>query len=166
MIDFGIWRKPRRQVAALPYRWSADGRLEVLLVTSRETRRWVIPKGWPVKGLKSWSAAAREAREEAGLVGRIAKRSIGAYHYDKRLKDGAALPCEVQVFPLEVRRRRKNFREKNQREPRWVVPAVAAGLVEEPELSDIILAFAGTLEAEEAPTGAQGADTLPPVQGA
>lgn len=161
MIDLGTWRKPRRQVAALPYREGPDERLQILLVTSRETRRWVIPKGWLVKGLKPAAAAAREAREEAGLVGRIAKHAIGAYRYEKRLKNGAAALCEVQVFPLEVRRQRKNFREKDQREPRWVPPAVAADLVDEPELRALILAFARQIE-QDPVDAAQGAETGPP----
>jgi 8-oxo-dGTP pyrophosphatase MutT (NUDIX family) len=161
MIDLGTWRKPRRQVAALPYREGPDERLQILLVTSRETRRWVIPKGWPVKGLKPAAAAAREAQEEAGLVGRVGKRAIGAYRYEKRLKNGATALCEVQVFPLEVLRQRKNFREKNQREPRWAAPAIAADLVEEPELKALILAFARELEHDPA-EAAPEANTSPP----
>lgn len=148
MTVLGTWRKPRRQVAALPYRTGPDERLQILLVTSRETKRWVIPKGWPMKGLKPSAMAAREAREEAGLVGRIAKDAIGVYHYEKRLKSGSATVCEVQVFPLEVRRQRKNFRERDEREPRWLAPAVAAGLVDEPELGAIILAFAQARETD------------------
>ena len=162
MIDLGSWRKPRRQVAALPFREGPDERLQILLVTSRETRRWVIPKGWLVKGLKPAAAAAREAREEAGLVGRIAKRPIGAYRYEKRLKNGAAALCEVEVFPLEVLRQRKNFREKDQREPRWVEPAVAAALVDEPELSALILAFARRLDQDPAELVLGVETSLPP----
>jgi len=155
MIDLGTWRKPRRQFAALPYRWGPDGRLQILVVTSRETRRWVIPKGWPMKGLKPFATAAREANEEAGLVGRIAKRAIGTYRYEKRLKSGVAALCEVQVFPMEVRGQRKNFREKDQREPRWVAPEVAAGLVEEPDLQALILALARQLEQGSADASAE-----------
>src|ERR1700755_1994635 len=69
------------QFAALPFQIAPDG-LRVLLLTSRETRRWIIPKGWPIRGMKPREVAAREAFEEAGLVGRVAgKRSIGSYNY-------------------------------------------------------------------------------------
>src|SRR5437868_11388014 len=102
-----------RQVAALPFRHQ-DGRAEVLLVTSRETRRWVIPKGWPMKGRKPHASAAREALEEAGLIGKVGKTPIGTYRYDKRLKGGEATPCAVEVFPLEVKSQRKHWPEQKQ----------------------------------------------------
>ena len=90
------------QFAALPCRIMADGSRQVMLVTSRETRRWVIPKGWPMKGLKPPKVAAREAYEEAGLVGRIiGKRPIGVFYYQKRLPKDRLL-CEVWVFLLWV----------------------------------------------------------------
>ena len=95
-------REPRVQSAALPWRLSPAGKVEVLLVTSRETRRWVAPKGWPIKGLKSFQAAAREAFEEAGVEGEIGRKKLGVYHYDKRLRSGRLQHVRVQVFPLEV----------------------------------------------------------------
>ena len=78
----------KKQVAALPVRQDASGKLLVLLVTSRETRRLVIPKGWPWPGVKDHKAAAEEAREEAGILGKIAKKPLGSYTYDKRLVKG------------------------------------------------------------------------------
>ncbi|MBP0574910.1 NUDIX domain-containing protein, partial [Mycobacterium tuberculosis] len=75
--------------------------MRVLLVTSRETRRWIIPKGWPMKGMKDRDAAAREALEEAGLTGRISQRPIGHYRYFKRTLD-AFQPCRVDVYRLDV----------------------------------------------------------------
>ena len=96
----------RQQFAALPFR-DEDG-LQVMLVTSRETRRWVLPKGWPIKGLKPHSVAAREALEEAGLTGRMSKEPIGSYRYRKRLRNGAALTCEVDVFPMAVLKQRRD----------------------------------------------------------
>ena len=81
-------REPRHQYAALPWRRGDDGALEVLLITSRESRRWVIPKGWPIKGLNSKKSAAREAFEEAGVLGAVGKKKLGDYHYDKRLRSG------------------------------------------------------------------------------
>jgi 8-oxo-dGTP pyrophosphatase MutT (NUDIX family) len=71
------------QVGALPIRF-VDGKPEVLLVTSRESKRWVIPKGWPMKGKKNWAAAAQEAKEEAGVVGRTQKKPVGEFVYPKR----------------------------------------------------------------------------------
>jgi 8-oxo-dGTP pyrophosphatase MutT (NUDIX family) len=131
------WRKPRIQYAALPYRRESDGRLYLFLVTSRETRRWVIPKGWPIRGLKPHDSAAREAFEEAGLVGRVRKRRLGRYAYEKRLEQGV-VTCEVEVFPLEVKRQTKRFPERGQREGRWMEPEEAAALVREPDLADLI----------------------------
>ena len=88
--------EPRRQVGALPFRRLSDGGFKILLITSRESRRWVIPKGWPMKGRKPYEAAAREAYEEAGLLGEIGKRPLGFYLYEKRLKsrDFRTLPGE------------------------------------------------------------------------
>ena len=86
------------QYAALPFRHSGR-RLEILLITSRETRRWVIPKGWPVKGLAPQEAAALEAAEEAGLEGEIEANPIGSYRYLKHLKGGHTIPIQVIVFP-------------------------------------------------------------------
>lgn len=136
----GAVTAPRRQFAALPFR-NADG-LQVMLVSSRETRRWVLPKGWPIKGLKPHSVAAREALEEAGLLGRVEKKPIGAYHYVKRMPNGAALICEVGVFPLEVQKQRRKWPERDQRTTSWFDVADAAELVDEPELREIILSFA------------------------
>src|SRR5437764_8533599 len=92
----------RIQFAALPYRIGKSGNPEIMLLTSRETRRWVIPKGWPIKGMKPGEVAAREAFEEAGLIGSISgKHPVGVFHYEKRLPDQQLL-CEVHVFPLKV----------------------------------------------------------------
>jgi len=131
------WRKPRAQYAALPYRRDKAGALEVFLVTSRETKRWVIPKGWPIRGLKPHDSAAREAYEEAGLEGDARKRSIGRYMYDKRVDQGH-VACEVDVFPLAVKRQRKRWPEKGQREGRWFDLSEAAEAVQEPELAALI----------------------------
>ncbi|WP_052027097.1 NUDIX hydrolase [Rhodovulum sp. PH10] len=130
--------KRRLQYAAAPYRWRDDGTLEVLLVTTRETKRWVIPKGWPIRGAKPHASAAREALEEAGLIGRADPESIGTFHYDKRLKDGSEARCKVLVFPLEVKTQRKRWREKGQRKARWFDPFDAAQAVQEPELRQIL----------------------------
>jgi ADP-ribose pyrophosphatase YjhB (NUDIX family) len=90
-----------------------------MLLTSRETRRWVIPQGWPMKGVTPRDVAAREAFEEAGLVGSIAgKRPVGIFHYKKQLLREQLL-CEVQVFLLWVDRQLDDWPEKGQRKSRW-----------------------------------------------
>lgn len=134
-------REPRTQYAALPWRKRADGTLEVLLVTSRETRRWVIPKGWPMKDRKPEACAAQEALEEAGVVGEATRKSLGAYHYDKRLRSGRMQHVRVTVYPLAVREERDTWPEMNQRERRWTAPAEAAEAVEEPELKALLAKF-------------------------
>jgi 8-oxo-dGTP pyrophosphatase MutT (NUDIX family) len=144
------WRKPRLQIGALPFRFDDDGQLRVLLITSRESRRWVIPKGWPVRGLKPHRAAEREAFEEAGLKGRIGKSAIGAYLYEKRLSNGLAVPCEVSVFPLQVTGQRKRWPEMGQRDGRWVGPDEAAGLVQEEGLQALLRGFAPAPRARKA----------------
>ena len=131
--------RPRRvQYAALPYRLSGKSRTEVMLVTSRETRRWIIPKGWPQKGKAPHDSAAREAFEEGGVVGAVGKRAVGSFPYQKRLKNGGVTVCEVHVFPLKVTRQRKQWPEQRQREVKWVSVNEAAKTVRDPELSAII----------------------------
>jgi 8-oxo-dGTP pyrophosphatase MutT (NUDIX family) len=130
--------KPRTQFAALPTT-VRTGQLHVLLITSRETRRWVIPKGWPEKGYSPPELAAREAYEEAGIVGRVAPVPLGSYRYAKRLTAKKAVPCVVEVYLLEVERELDDWPERRQRERRWLPPAEAAPLVEEAGLADLLL---------------------------
>lgn len=141
----------RRQVAALPWRGEGDA-LRILLVSSRETRRWVIPKGWPMKGKTDFAAAAQEAYEEAGLEGVIVEQPIGDYAYLKRLKGGAARMVKVDVYPLRVTGERKAWPEKGQRALAWMTPVEAALAVQEPDLRDLIARFADVvLPREERP---------------
>lgn len=131
-------RQPQRsQVAALPLRQRADGRWEVLLVTSRETHRWIIPKGWPMKGVPDYIAAAQEAREEAGLFGCVRKKPIGSYQAWKRLPTGFEL-VNVRVFRFDVEDQFDTWLEKGQRALRWVDLDVAADLIDEPGLSALL----------------------------
>jgi 8-oxo-dGTP pyrophosphatase MutT (NUDIX family) len=133
----------RLQYAALPYRRRDDGAIEVMLVTSRETRRWIIPKGWPIAGTKPHASAAREALEEAGVVGRADTDAIGTYRYTKRLKNGTEARCKVAVFPLEVKTQRKRWREKGERKARWFDLAKAVRAVQEPGLRRLLRNFDG-----------------------
>jgi 8-oxo-dGTP pyrophosphatase MutT (NUDIX family) len=100
----------------------------------------VIPKGWPIKGLKSPQTAAREAFEEAGVEGEVAKK-VGVYHYDKRLRSGRMQRVRVGVYPLKVDTEREAWPEVQQREKLWTTPRAAADLVQEPELSQILRTF-------------------------
>ncbi len=134
-------REPRSQFAALPWRRNAAGEVEVMLITSRETRRWVIPKGWPIKGKSSAKSAAREAFEEAGVSGKISKRPTGAYAYDKRLKNGRLQHVRVAVFPLEVEAEADAYPEAGQREKQWAPLVEAARMVDEPELMVLLATF-------------------------
>jgi len=127
----------RMQVAALPLRLSKNGAIEILLVTSRDTGRWIIPKGWPSKCLKDSKAAAREAREEAGVKGKIFRKAIGSYRYIKRELDNGAF-IEVQVFLLKVSKRYKRWPEKRERRRAWFDINDAARMVSDPELSTLI----------------------------
>jgi 8-oxo-dGTP pyrophosphatase MutT (NUDIX family) len=129
------------QYAALPYRARGRAELEIMLVTSRTTRRWIIPKGWPESGIPPHQVAAREALEEAGVVGRVSKRPIGSFPYEKVLKRGATARCRVQVFALRVTRQKKRWPEKRARQIEWCAPAEAARFVREPQLRRIIRKF-------------------------
>ena len=130
----------RLQVAALPWRKGADG-VEVLLITSRDTGRWVLPKGWPEDDEALCNAAAREAAEEAGIAGAVAKRRIGSYFYGKRQATGADVRCEVQVFPMEIDTVVDKWPERKKRTRQWFSPAEAAASVQEPDLARLIRAF-------------------------
>jgi 8-oxo-dGTP pyrophosphatase MutT (NUDIX family) len=126
------------QFGAIPFQIAPDG-LRVMLLTSRETRRWVIPKGWPIHHLKPSQVAAREAFEEAGLVGNIVgKHPIGSYHYLKILSPDDVMLCRVRVFLLAVDHQVDDWPEKAQREYRWAEPTRAAQMVNEGGLAEII----------------------------
>jgi 8-oxo-dGTP pyrophosphatase MutT (NUDIX family) len=150
-----------RQIAALPYRFDEDG-LRVLLVTSRETRRWIIPKGWPMKGKKAHRAAEKEALEEAGVKGRVGRKAIGSYEAWKRLTDHFVL-CTVKVYPLQVERQRKTWREQTERRFAWVPAEDAADLVDEPGLRTIIRSFAEGAAKARAKSPAMAANDAGPA---
>ena len=128
------------QYAALPYR--IEGRqVRVLLITSRDTRRWVIPKGWPMNGLKPQDAAAAEAAEEAGLIGSIDSQPLGSYRYMKRLKGDDAIAVQVIVFPFLVEAQVDQWKEQDQRSLQWFGYRTAATRVAEPSLKRLIREF-------------------------
>lgn len=116
----------------------------VMLVTSRETRRWVLPKGWSEANLLPHELAAKEAYEEAGLIGQIDPKLVGSYRYDKRLRDGRSRLCEVGVFHLWVSHQLDDWPEREQRQTRWFTPAQAAMEVDEGGLVKLLLHLAIT----------------------
>jgi 8-oxo-dGTP pyrophosphatase MutT (NUDIX family) len=135
----------RLQVAALPWRRTGGG-IEVMLITSRVGGRWVLPKGWPETGEELCAAAAREAHEEAGLIGAVSSSMAGRYTYVKSdAVDG--MRCEVMVYPLEVGASAGKWKEKGQRRRKWLSPDKAAKRVAETELAELIRDFAGALQA-------------------
>jgi len=131
----------RVQAAALPWRRTEDGGFEVMLVTSRDTKRWVLPKGWPEKREMPYQAAEREASEEAGVTGAISPREVGCFYYGKKLRSGMEWRCQVHVYPLEVDRIADKWPERKKRTRRWFPPDEAADLVRERDLGELIAAF-------------------------
>jgi 8-oxo-dGTP pyrophosphatase MutT (NUDIX family) len=131
-------KRKRVQYGALPYRRDGRARPEIMLVTSRERRRWIIPKGWPKKGKSARSSAAREAFEEAGVIGSVARRPVGSFSYEKELRNGSKVVCKVRVFPLQVKRQTEEWPEKAEREVKWLPAKRAAKQVNEPELGELI----------------------------
>lgn len=132
-------RRFQCQVGALVHRVGRTGTV-VLMITSRETRRWIIPKGWPHLGLSLPKSALREAWEEAGVRGRVARHPIGTYTYDKRMVNGA-VPCSVLVFPVQFMSQDASWPETGMRDLVWLSPEEAAARVEEAELAAILAAF-------------------------
>ncbi|MBX4927427.1 NUDIX hydrolase [Rhizobium binae] len=128
--------KALEQFGALCLRQGAGG-LEVLLITTRETGRWTIPKGWPIKGLAPHEVVEREAWEEAGVKGRAKKRAFGCFSYLKTFQDGTQVPSFVTVHIMTVRRTKANFPERRERKLAWMPPLEAASLVNEPELKSL-----------------------------
>lgn len=127
-----------KQIAALPLRWDEQGRLRVLMVTSRDTGRWVMPKGWTMEGKKPWRAAEIEALEEAGVTGHVSRVPIGEYRYDKVLGGGDSLRCRVTLFPMMVEGVKRRWKERHERRRRWFSVKGAARAVAEPGLVDIL----------------------------
>ena len=133
-----LQRPKRLQVAALCHRGEGEGK-EYLLVTSRETARWIIPKGWPIRGLSLNESALVEAWEEAGVrTGDAASEPIGAYSYQKRQDAGWEIPVKTLVYSVAVKDLSEEFPEAEQRERKWVDAKAAAELVDETELKSIL----------------------------
>lgn len=132
-------REVRSQFGAIPWRLH-NGKIEVLLVTSRRSGRWILPKGWPMDGATPAEAAATEAWEEAGVTGDAGNMPAGFYSYNK-VFEGAMLPVVVAMFPLRVRRVHETWPEAGERKRKWVGRKKAATLISEPELRQILRNF-------------------------
>jgi 8-oxo-dGTP pyrophosphatase MutT (NUDIX family) len=130
-----------KQIAALCWRKNRGG-IEIMLITSRETKRWVIPKGWPMDNLKDYNAARLEAFEEAGVGGRMKRKGVGRFNYDKLHATNAAKALRVDVYALEVKTTLRNWPEKAERKRQWFPAEEAAMLVHEKQLRKLILKFA------------------------
>ena len=132
------------QYAALPWRLNR-GELEVLLVTTLKTRRWIVPKGWPAKSLSPQASAAREARQEAGVTGTLSDYPVGAFPYFKSDRRGGPMACLVEVYALEVTGQRQKWNDRDARELRWCSVDHAMALIDEPGLRHVIARFAQTM---------------------
>lgn len=130
----------RTQFAALCYRM-VRGRPEVLLITSRGSRRWIVPKGWPMDGKTPGESALTEAWEEAGVIGKVQDRCLGLFSYQKLIGADSGLPCVALLYPVRVKKLVPDYPEKGQRQRRWMRPKKAAQRVQEPELAHIIRHF-------------------------
>jgi 8-oxo-dGTP pyrophosphatase MutT (NUDIX family) len=134
-----------RQVAAIPFRLGENGGIEVMLVTSRETRRFIVPKGWPMKGKSGRKAATIEAEQEAGVTGKALKKPAGAYSYWKRLSN-RFVRVDVVVYLLAVTDEHADWRERKTRRRAWLSPGDAATLIDEPELATLVATLQAPLE--------------------
>jgi 8-oxo-dGTP pyrophosphatase MutT (NUDIX family) len=123
-----------RQVAALPWRVDANGMVSVLLITSRNNGKWMLPKGWPIDGKSDAQSAAQEAFEEAGVRGKVGEHPVGSYAYIKLFDDGSTKPSQAVVFSLRVSKLLRDWREKGERKRKWFRAAKAAQVVHEADL--------------------------------
>ena len=130
--------KPRKQIAALPVALGKDGGLRILVMTSRESKRFIVPKGWPIKDRDDHKAAEIEAKEEAGLLGRAYPKPIGSYLAWKRLKTRFQL-VKVKVFLFRVSGQLEHWKEKGERQMAWVSVEDAAALADEPGLAAVLM---------------------------
>ncbi|TVQ30228.1 MAG: NUDIX domain-containing protein [Geminicoccaceae bacterium] len=153
-------KRRARQVAALPVRVGAAGP-EVLLVTSRDTGRWIAPKGWQQRGVTGADMAAREAYEEAGVRGAVAAEPLATYQYAKRLKGERLRACEVDVHLLQVEEELADWPERQQRQRRWFTPDAAASATGEPGLVEVLRSLGGVGDARaHGPHGASAVTGL------
>jgi 8-oxo-dGTP pyrophosphatase MutT (NUDIX family) len=127
-----------RQVGALPYAY-VDGRMAVLLVTSRRSGRWIFPKGAIEPDLTAWESAALEAFEEAGVRGEIEHAPFGTYR--ALSGSGATKLTDIDLYPLRVTEQLEAWKEKSQRLRHWVTVPEARRLLAHRQLADLVSQF-------------------------
>lgn len=138
-----IQRRTVQQVATLPF-VPMGSDVSVLLVSSRRRQRWIVPKGWPIKQLSLPEAAAKEAAEEAGIVGTVHPEPIGSYLYRKRMDAGYDVPCHVFVYPILVQQHSIDWPERGERMLKWCALDEAATLVDDAQLGDLLADLANS----------------------
>jgi 8-oxo-dGTP pyrophosphatase MutT (NUDIX family) len=150
-LESHVGEEPRTQYGAICWRKSRPS-VDVLLITSRDTGRWVIPKGWPIKGMTGAASAGREAWEEAGVEGKPGKNCLGVFSYQKALEQDQCVPCVVAIYGLQVEKLSRRYPEQRQRQRKWFPASEAAMLVAEPELRALLTAIGdGSLHLEPLP---------------
>jgi 8-oxo-dGTP pyrophosphatase MutT (NUDIX family) len=130
-------RPPVLQVAMACLRDSPDGP-EILMVRTRGSGRWILPKGWPMKGRTLAEAAAQEAWEEAGAKGRVMPAEIARIAGEKRTDAGLDMPCELAVFAMRDVVLAEVYPEAGQRQRKWMPLRIAAERAGSPELRALI----------------------------
>jgi 8-oxo-dGTP pyrophosphatase MutT (NUDIX family) len=130
------------QVAALPWRRETDGRIAILLITSRTNGKWMLPKGWLIAGKSDAESAQQEAQEEAGVVGIVSEAPLGSYHFIRQENDGSTRPSQAIVYSLQVTEELKKWDEKKERTRRWFSPEDAAHHVHERDLARLLASVA------------------------
>ena len=148
-VGEALFREHGQQVAALCWRPSPKGvatpaGVEILLVTSLNSKRWILPKGWHEPDMTLADSAAREAFEEAGVTGRIEARPMGSYHYLKQKREGGGVPCRVDIFALKVTKTHDDWPEHGSRQLAWLTPEQAATRISELGLRDVLRTFRRT----------------------
>lgn len=132
-----MFRRPARlQIAALCHRMR-EGKVEVLLVTSKSTRRWILPKGWPILSRRAHRTAAIEAFEEAGVTGKVHKNPFASFSSYKGGEAGLKLRTEILVFLVDVESEAEEFPDSAERDVRWVSIKEAVRMTSEPGLIDV-----------------------------
>lgn len=142
-MDRAASRMPVVQYGALPWRRTPAG-LQILLITTRNTRRWIVPKGWPEAGRSPQECAAQEAFEEAGVTGAVTPEAIGVFGHKKQVKSGQMISCQIHVHAMEVSAVARDWPEKDARRTKWCLVAEALMLVDDPGLRRIIARFSRT----------------------
>jgi 8-oxo-dGTP pyrophosphatase MutT (NUDIX family) len=155
------------QVGAVPWCRRAGSKLEVLLITSRRSGKWIVPRGWTSRLRRLPRSAKREALEEAGVRGFISREPIGHVDLPKDYRLAGTIQWRLALFSLEVTDVLETWKETGQRQRQWFSPEEAAKLVSPPEVGALILELAAAKQRQPSSGGEQGGAGLffaPPTQ--